>query len=268
MSTRTTVTLSVPRRQRVLVLGHRGSTGPQRAENSVRAVETSLARGADGVEVDVRLSADGVLACTHDSVLQTGGGDRLQVAAHTWGELHRAASRAGDRLANLEQVLAAAGRRGGPCQVVVEAKPAADDASARATVRAVRTALAEAPAGVGVTVSSFDWRLLAMLRRTDDAVRTAVLGGSRAPALTALRHALDAGHQEVHLSLAAIRLAPDVVRLARRLGVAVTAWTVNGREDLRWAAAWGVDAVITDDVVLARSALRAADSAPLEVVAS
>ncbi|MDF2145369.1 glycerophosphodiester phosphodiesterase [Knoellia sp. p5-6-4] len=267
MSTRTTVTLSVPRQRRVLVLGHRGSAGPQRAENSVKAVETSLSRGADGVEVDVRLSADGVLVCTHDSVLQTGGGDRLQVAAHTWGELHRAASRAGDRLANLEQVLAAAGRCG-PCQVVVEAKPAADHASARSTVRAVQAALAEAPEGIGVTVSSFDWRLLAMLRGSDDTVRTAVLGGSRAPALTALRHALDAGHQEVHLSLAAIRLAPDVVRLARRLGVAVTAWTVNGREDLHWAAARGVDAVITDDVALARSALRAADSAPLEVVAS
>jgi glycerophosphoryl diester phosphodiesterase len=267
MSTRTTVTLPVPRGRRVLVLGHRGSAGPQRAENSVRAVETSLARGADGVEVDVRLSADGVLVCTHDSSLQAGAHDRLQVAAHSWGELHRAAARVGERLANLEQVLAAAGRRG-PCQVVVEVKPAADHVSARSTVRAVHAALWEAPEGVAVTVSSFDWRLLALLRGSQDEVRTAVLGSSRAPAHTTLRHALDSGHQEVHLSLAAIRRAPDVVRLARRFGVTVTAWTVNRHEDLRCAAAWGVDAVITDDVVLARSALRAAGSVPLEVVAS
>jgi glycerophosphoryl diester phosphodiesterase len=46
------------------------------------------------------------------------------------------------------------------------------------------------------------------------------------------------------------------VRLARHLGVGVVVWTVNGRDDLRRVAGWGVDAVITDDVVLAREALR------------
>jgi len=48
----------------------------------------------------------------------------------------------------------------------------------------------------------------------------------------------------------------------------VTAWTVNGCDDLRRVAEWGVDAVITDNVVLAGTALRAASSVtPLKLAA-
>jgi glycerophosphoryl diester phosphodiesterase len=267
MNTRTALTLSVPRQRRTLVLGHRGAPGPQRGENSVRAVEAALERGADGVEVDVRLSSDGVLVCSHDPVVETALGERLHVASHTWGELHRAAARAGDRLANLEQVLAAAGRRG-PCHLVVEAKPAAGHAAASATVGAIHEALRGVPTSVTVTVSSFDWRLLDLVRGSGSRVRTAVLGGTHAPAHVVLRQALDAGHQEAHLGLAALRRAPHAVRLARHLGVAVTAWTVNGLDDLRRVAEWGVDGVITDNVVLARTALREAEAAaPLQLTA-
>lgn len=35
-------------------------------ENSVTAVEAALAAGADGVEVDVRLTRDGVAVCVYD----------------------------------------------------------------------------------------------------------------------------------------------------------------------------------------------------------
>lgn len=260
MNRRTAHTLTVRHQRRVLVLGHRGAAGPQRGENSVGAVEGALARGADGVEVDVRLSSDGVLVCSHNPVVETASGVCLPVASHTWGELHRAAAGAGDRLANLEQVLTAIGRHG-PCHLVVEAKPAVDRASAWSTVEAVHQALDGVSPDVTVTVSSFDWRLLALVRSTGSRVRTAALGGTHVPAHLVLQQALDAGHQEAHLGLAALRQAPHAVRLARHLGVAVTAWTVNGLEELRRVAQWGVDGVITDNVALARTALCEAESA-------
>lgn len=244
--------------RRVLVLGHRGSLGPQRGENTVRAVEAALESGADGVEVDVRLSSDGVLVCSHDAVLHTVLGDSLQVASHPWDELRRAALRVGERLATLDEVLAAVGR-GGPCHLVIEVKPAVDEACAARTAAALVEALGGVSRAVSITVSSFDWRLLGVVRSAvGGGVRTAVLGRAETSAHAVLRHALDAGHQEAHLSLAALRRTPHAVRLARQLGVAVTAWTVNGCDDLRRVAEWGVDAVITDNVVLAGTALRAA----------
>ena len=48
-----------------LIIGHRGF--PARfPDNSLAGVEAALARGADGVEVDVRPCAEGVWVCHHD----------------------------------------------------------------------------------------------------------------------------------------------------------------------------------------------------------
>jgi glycerophosphoryl diester phosphodiesterase len=263
-----------PREGRPLVLGHRGAVGPQRAENTVRSVAAALERGADGVELDVRLSADGVLVCSHDPVVPTRLGPALEIRSCTWRELRRGSLRSGGRLARLEEVLEVVDRER-PARLVVEAKPVSDPATATRTAAALRSVLAEVPDGVATTVSSFDWSLLSLVRdaldrgpgldgsgipgSTGGRLRTAaVVPASSTSTHTALRHVLDDGHDEVHLGLAALRRAPHVVRLARQLGVGLTAWTVNGRDDLLRLARWGVDAVITDNVVLAGVVLRMA----------
>jgi len=101
-----------------------------------------------------------------------------------------------------------------------------------------------------VTVSSFDPALLALVRAAcaDLPVRTALLGGHDDVPAAVVRRAVVDGHDEVHLPLAGVRRSPQVVALARRSGLSVALWTVNRRDDLRWAARLGVDAVITDDV--------------------
>ncbi|MEX5631412.1 glycerophosphodiester phosphodiesterase [Parafrankia sp. FMc2] len=55
------------------VLGHRGSRTPG-PENTVEAVDAALRAGADGVELDIRRSADGDLVCVHDARLPRLGG--------------------------------------------------------------------------------------------------------------------------------------------------------------------------------------------------
>ncbi|MCV2492012.1 glycerophosphodiester phosphodiesterase [Geodermatophilus sp. YIM 151500] len=214
---------------RIQVLGHRGTTGAGFAENSVAAVTEALLLGADGVEVDVWL-ADGTLVCAHD----------LAPAAR-------------GSLATLTEVLAAAQRHPGT-RVVVEAKPVTDAAVAQATADALADVLGTVT-DVDITVSSFDPALLAMIRETcaDLPVRTGLLGDSAEPAAAVVRRAHEDGHDEVHLPLVAVRRAPDAVESARRSGLTVTVWTVNRRPDLRWVAELGVDAVITDDVLVAWS---------------
>ena len=64
-----------PRRgpaDRVAVLAHRGGTGPWH-ENSLEAFTAALRFGADGVELDVRLSADGELVVHHDAEVPGAG---------------------------------------------------------------------------------------------------------------------------------------------------------------------------------------------------
>ena len=233
--------LSGPASDRIQVLGHRGAPAPGIAENSVAAVALALHDGADGVEIDVWLVADGTLVCAHDLA----GAD---VSA----------------LATLTELLSAAQRPAGS-RVVVEAKPVTDTAVAQATADALAAVLRTSAGTADITISSFDADLLAMIRATcaDLPVRTALLGQASEAAAAVVQRAHRDGHDEVHLSLAALRRSPMTVTTARWLGLRVALWTVNGPEDLRWAAELGVDAVITDEVLVARSELdRAADVEP------
>ncbi|WP_448621976.1 glycerophosphodiester phosphodiesterase [Geodermatophilus sp. URMC 65] len=251
---------------RVRVVGHRGSPAPGCPENSVAAVTEALRQGADGVEVDVRLTADDTLVCAHDPVVLTRTGTRRDVAASVSGDLLGVAGR--NSLATLAEVLAAAQQHVGS-EVVVEAKPVTDVTVAARTAHALADVLGATAGGAEVTVSSFDPALLAVIRRicVDLPVRTALLGDTWTRTAAVVWRAHEDGHDQVHLPLVGVRRAPQAVGTARWLGLPVTLWTVDRPRDLRWAADLGVDAVITDDVPGARRELhRAAPGEPAGAV--
>lgn len=57
-----------------MILGHRGLTGTEVAENSEQAIRLAKAAGFDGVEIDVQLTKDHQLILWHDELL---GGDKV-----------------------------------------------------------------------------------------------------------------------------------------------------------------------------------------------
>jgi glycerophosphoryl diester phosphodiesterase len=239
----------------IRVLGHRGSpAAPGRAENSVAAVTEALRQGADGVEIDVRLTADGVLVCAHNPVAVGRTGALLDVATSASADLLDDVD--GKPLATLAELLAA-GQRPSGSRIVVEVKPVPDLAVARETARVLADVLAASAGSAEITLSSFDPVLLGLVRRAcaDLPVRTALLGDKEDPVEAIVRRADEDGHDEVHLPLVGLRRSPQVVETARSLGLSVGCWTVNRRQDLRWVAALGVDSVITDDVPTARREL-------------
>lgn len=245
----------------VLVLAHRGLPGADRPENTLAAVAAAFAAGADGVEVDLRLTADGVLAVSHDPDLARLTGRPAPVADCPWAALDRAAAASGVRLARAEQVLVlAAGRR-----VVLEVKkpppgPAAQARTALAVVEQL-TVLHEAGVELDVTVSSFAPTLVGAVRTLLPpglGVRTALLGRPRDRASSILRQGLDGGHDEVHPHVLPLLVDPGVVAAAHATGTAVVPWTVNRRRDVRRLCRLGVDALITDVPSSALAALAGA----------
>ena len=135
--------------------GHRGQVvagGPP--ENSLAAVAAALDQGADGVEVDVRVSADGVAVCSHDPDLGRLAGVAALVRETAYAELARLPLAGGHRIARLDEVAHLVRGRG---QLIVEVKvdAYAPVRSAAATLAAVArtstgswptTALPNAPA--------------------------------------------------------------------------------------------------------------------------
>ena len=57
-----------PRPARPLVVAHRGDSAHQ-PENTLAAFDAALAAGADGLELDLRLTADGTVVVVHDRTL-------------------------------------------------------------------------------------------------------------------------------------------------------------------------------------------------------
>jgi glycerophosphoryl diester phosphodiesterase len=88
-----------------LALAHRGdwSDAP---ENTVAAFRAAVAAGADMVELDVRLTADGAVAVVHDPRLDRVWGSPLAVANATLAEV-QALERGDHRIPTLAEALAA-----------------------------------------------------------------------------------------------------------------------------------------------------------------
>src|SRR5262252_8539584 len=74
---------------RPLVFAHRGGSALA-PENTIAAFDNGLALGADGLELDVHLSRDGVVVVHHDRLLDRTTALRGPIAERTADELGRA----------------------------------------------------------------------------------------------------------------------------------------------------------------------------------
>lgn len=69
-----------------LFLSHRGESDDA-PENTLRAFSLAMERDSDGIELDIRLTADGDVVCVHDETLERVGGVKLAVADASLAEL-------------------------------------------------------------------------------------------------------------------------------------------------------------------------------------
>lgn len=233
----------------MLIIGHRGAVAIGHPENTLASVDRALRLGADGVEVDVRLTADGVPVCHHDPGMRRTAGDARHVVAMACADLP---SVAGHPVPRLSELLDLVGDRG---RVVVELKtPHWPGGASTGTVEAVASVLGRRRRD-NLVVSSFDRPRLLQMRQCGVGVRTALLGRPGVPMGVVLRRAVQDGHQEVHPHVTSLLARLDLVRTAAQQGIAVAGWTVNRPDDLTRLADADVRAAICDDPRGARLAL-------------
>jgi glycerophosphoryl diester phosphodiesterase len=224
----------------VQVYGHRGSRRPG-PENTATAIDAALRSGADGVEIDVRAAADGLLVCCHDPAVRG-----LPIATTAGPVLVEAG------LTCLAQALdAAAGRGRVICEVKnVAGEPGYDGPAAGVALALVALLAARAGAGHGgaddVVVSSFDWFSLEAVR-TAEGPPTAFLAPPGV-ALSASAGYAAGRHSQLHPHVSDVLAAgAQAVEGVRRRGLAVVAWTVTSAAQAGELAGLGVDGVICDE---------------------
>lgn len=69
-----------------IFLSHRGESDDA-SENTLRAFSLAMERDSDGIELDIRLTADGDVVCVHDETLERVAGVKLAVADASLAEL-------------------------------------------------------------------------------------------------------------------------------------------------------------------------------------
>ena len=238
-----------------LVFAHRGGRvlGP---ENTLAGFDLGIAAGADGLELDVHLSADDVPVVHHDSDLDRCTDVTGPIASRTADELSRvdAAFRFGQEagfpwrgrgvgVPTLSVVL----ERYRDVPLIIEIKTPSPKAP-----QAVVDVIRGAGAVRRVCVGSFNLHTLRAVRAIEPALATSAsrpegqralyrswcgLGVGRVP-----YRAFQVPEQSGRLRV----VSPRFIRAAHRANLAFQVWTVNEEADMRRLLDWGVDGLISD----------------------
>ncbi len=235
------------------VIAHRGASH-ELPEHTLAAYAAALASGADGVECDVRLTADDHLVCLHDSrVDRTSNGhgalSRMERAAAErldWGAWK---GLPGQGLLTLDRLLDLVLTARHPQEILFEVKHPVRPAGR------VERALADALIARGLTgapredrhtarVMSFSRVALERMRRHVPDLPLVLLVELDPP----LRGAggLPHGVTTLGMSVEMLRAAPDIVTQHHDRGHDVYVWTVDDRVDVDRCVEAGVDGIITD----------------------
>jgi len=224
------------------IVAHRGASR-ERPENTLAAFERAVALGADGAELDVHRTADGVIVVHHDPAIEGAGPITGLTAAQVADLRFR-----GEPVPTLEEVFAAVGDR---LRIYVELKGADTVPGVLSVLQSRR---AQRPGAEDRTaVHCFDHRLVAQAAALDPGVPRGVLEVSYPVDPTGAARDVRARDLWRHRDFVDAAL----VKAAHAEGRRVIAWTVNDAAMMRRFADWGVDAICTDDVALARATLRA-----------
>ena len=212
------------------IFAHRGA---RRAapENTEIAFQLAVEMGADGIELDVRLTADGVAIIHHDPSLTDGR------------NLHNLSLRdLPERIPSLQTALDACGS----VIVNIELKNSLTEPCYDPNFEVVHRVIDELDLRSDDVarwlVSSFDLATLDEFHRLRPEIPTAFLT-SGDPEI-GLSRAINGGHSAWHPWWQDVSI--ELVVEAQDHGLAVNAWTCNEPEDIERLIGWGIDGIITD----------------------
>ncbi|MGV9264144.1 glycerophosphodiester phosphodiesterase [Kitasatospora sp. NPDC003701] len=227
-------------RRPVLAVAHRGDPYRYR-ENTLPSVESALAAGADAVEVDVRLTRDGVPVLLHDETLERLWGDPRPLRRVTLDQLDevRDGALAVPTLAEAAKAAAATPT----ARLLIDL----DDPHPAAATWAAVTGL-----GVEHRVAFCGpaTAMLAVRALAPDAEIALTWKQPRLPA-RALLDDLRPRFLNPPFGLA----TPEFTAAAHDAGLAVSTWTADLRRTMRRLRAAGVDSITTNRIGVLRSVL-------------
>jgi len=220
--------------RRPLVISH-AACGGHAPENTLAGIRKALGFGVDAIEIDVHASADGVPVLMHDLTVDRSTNGSGEVAKLSLQEL-RALDAGGEPVPTLAEVLELTA---GKAVLVIEIKqPGIEEEIA--TVLRERKALADS------MVWSFFPQALDGMRAAEPRIPAGLLVAAESlPRWGRMRElAVRTGLQAVSVFFAGIN--EEIACDCQRSGLALYAWTVDGKREMSRLIELGIDGICTN----------------------
>jgi glycerophosphoryl diester phosphodiesterase len=249
-------------RMRPQVVAHRGASH-ENAEHTLRAYIAALDDGAEGLECDVRLTADGHLVCVHDrdtrrtsskpgivSTMELADLDQLDFASwkNPWSELDDEAPELDvdlDRVLTLRKLLETAADYHRRVEIAIETKhPTRYGGLVERRVVDMLRDFGWAGPGSPARIMSFSWTALQRVERLAPGLPVVMLI-ERAHHWKMLRRVIG-DDWIVGPGIEELVEHPKFARKMVESGHPVHVWTVNTPRELELCVELGVDVVISD----------------------
>lgn len=242
---------------RPVIFAHRGASA-HAPENTLAAFQLALEHGADGVELDAKLTADGAVVVIHDQTVQRTTGGQGVVRAMTLAQLKALdagsffdSAFAGEPIPTLAEVFEALGQRAIINVEITNYTSVGDALPDKIADLVLQFGLQER-----ILFSSFHPFNLMRVKRRLPEVPVALLTQAGAPGRL-LRGGLGRlfSPRYLHPYITDV----DAASLARdhRWGRRVNVWTVNDPAEMARLLKLGIDGIITDDPRTARRVMEA-----------
>lgn len=236
-----------------LVVAHRGASALE-PENTLASFESALRAGADVVELDVRLTADGIAVVLHDPDVAATTDGMGYVHELTVGQVKSLDASGGHGLSQeiptLAQALDLLAVHDAAANLEIKnlpGEPAFDsprESILEASVATVRASRFTGP----VLVSSFNWLTIERCRDLAPEAHTGFLTIAPVDPWASLVYVRQHGHDFVLPQTPALAAAgEEFVREAHEAGVRVGTWVADDEDLLATLFGWGVDAVASND---------------------
>lgn len=227
------------------IFAHRGASAHE-PDNSLRAFGRAVADNADGIEVDVRRTADGVLVLSHEAALPDGT---------VIGDTRLADLRERAAITTLDELLMASGDLMLDLEIKnVPTEPDHDESQGVAeAVVAWLTANGIAPRAL---VTSFHRDAIATVRDLDPGIVTGRLLSELSSTVEVVMAVAAAGHEWILPGVASLEDDPAAtIAIAHEHGLKIMTWTVDDPETIRKLADAGIDGMVTNDPGLTHETL-------------
>jgi glycerophosphoryl diester phosphodiesterase len=213
----------------MLIIGHRGAKGVE-PENTLRAIRRGMAC-ADYVEVDARLSRDGIPVIMHDPMLDRTTNGTGPVNRYTLKELKTLDAGRGEQIPTLEEVCSLVN---GHCGLFVEIKEPGSEALVCNVIRQNQPE--------NLYIVSFHPEVIGSGKDLLSGVKTGIIYSRALADLPGAAAGLEADAILLKFAL----LSGDVVKECRNKNLLIISWTLDSPEEFQMASDLGIDGLATD----------------------